>query len=379
MAKSKRFKRIKQFKKTKDVKELVPASIAEKAAELNPLPTAPVQPSLKNVPQITSESIAEHREEVLKGARKYIYPLQHSKRKIVAITITVIIAAIIGLFVYCYFALYRYYQYNTFVYRVTQVVPFPVAKTGGKYVDYENYLFELRHRVHYYESQQQSNVAANPDQLGLFRKQSLQAVIDNAYVVQLASSHHIGVSDKEVDARMTEVRNQNRLGGNNKVFSDVLRDYWGWSINDFRRSLKQEILAEKVSAALDNTDSQKATAVLAQAKNGADFTALAKQSSDDPATKDTGGDYGFAITKTNPNVPPEVVDQLFKLQAGQVSDLILASPVIAGQPPSLQIVKVTGINGDAVTAQHIVINLKNAETYIKQLQSKKPAHSYVKF
>jgi hypothetical protein len=133
MASAKRFKRVRRFKKTKDVKELVPARVAQKAAELNPLPGPPQGPSLDNVPQITSETIAEHREEVLKGARKYIYPLQHSKRKIVVITITVIIAAIISLFVYCWFALYRYYQYNTFVYRVTQVVPLSITPMSNKW------------------------------------------------------------------------------------------------------------------------------------------------------------------------------------------------------------------------------------------------------
>jgi hypothetical protein len=266
------------------------------------------------------------------------------------------------------------------VYRATQVVPFPVAKAGGKYVDYENYLFELRHYVHYYVSQQQRNFAgADHDQLLLFRKQALRNVIDNAYVKQLAGQYHVSVSNQEVDDRLTEVRDQNRLGGNNKVFADVLRDYWGWSINDFKRSLKQEILAEKVSAKLDNADTQRAVTVLAQAKGGADFAGLAKQSSDDPAAKDNGGDYGYVITKTNPNVPPEVVDALFKLKVGQVSDLILASPVLGGQGPSFQVVKLTGVNGDTVTAQHIVINLKDSISYIKQLEAKNPPHTYVHF
>jgi hypothetical protein len=378
MARPKRFNRIKKFKKTKDVKELVPAKVVEKAVELSPLPSAPQMPSLENVPQITSETIAEHREEVLKGARKYIYPLRHSKRKIVVITLSVMIAAIIGLFVYCYFALYKYYQYNTFVYRVTQVVPFPVAKAGGNYVEYENYLFELRHYVHYYENQQQRNFSgADRDQLLNFRKQALQNVLNEAYIKQIAGQYHVSVSDKEISARLAEVRSQNRLGGNNKVFSDVLRDYWGWSVNDFKRSLKQEILAEKVSAKLDNADSQRAAEVLAKAKAGSDFGALAKQFSDDPTAKQSGGDYGIPITKTNPNVPPEVIQALFHLKPGQVSDLILASPVLAAQPPSIQIVKLTGVTGDAVTAQHIVINLKDVSIYTKQLQSKKPAHPYV--
>jgi parvulin-like peptidyl-prolyl isomerase len=375
-------KRLKLIKrKAKDVKDLVPAALSEKAAELNPLtPNIPEIPSLADVPRITTENIGEHREKVLKGARKYIYPLAHSKRTIVSITLSVIIAAVIGLFAYCSLALYKFYQSNTFLYRVTQVVPFPIAKAGGHYVNYENYLFELRHYVHYYESQQQANFSgADHQQLLLFRKQALQKVVNDAYIKQLASKNHISVSDKEVNARLDEVRSQNRLGDNNKVFADVLHDYWGWTVNDFKRSLKQEILTEKVAAKLDSADSQRAASILNQAKAGTDFATLAKQNSDDPSAKDNGGDYGFPITKTNPNVPPEVVDALFQLKAGQISDVILASPVLSSQGPSLQIVKLTAISGDSVTAQHITVNLKNSSTYVAEIEKQKPLHPYVHF
>ncbi len=382
MAQKKRFKRLKRFQKTRDVKELVPAVVAEKAAELNPLapPSPPEMPNMSDVPQITTENIGEHREAVLKGARKYIYPLAHSKRTIVAVTLSVIIAAVIGLFTYCSLALYKFYQYNTFLYRVTQVVPFPIARAGGHFVDYENYLFDLRRYVHYYESQQQANFAgADHQQLLIFRKQALQTVISDAYVKQLAAKNHISVSDKEVNDRLNEVRDQNRLGGNNKVFADVLHDYWGWTINDFKRSLKQEILNEKVAAKLDATDSQRAQSILNQLKGGADFAALAKQVSDDPSAKDNGGDYGFPIAKTNPNVPPEVVNALFSMKVGQVSGVILASPVLASQGATLQIVKLTGASGATVTAQHITINLQDVSVYVSQLQKQKPSHDYVHF
>ena len=382
MAKRRITKKLRPFKKkAKEVKDLVPANVVERAAELNPLnPAVPEAPSLEDVPRITNENISEHREEVLKGARKYIYPLRHSTRTIVIITASVIIAAFIGLFVYCSLAMYKFYQYNTFVYRVSQVIPFPIAKADGHYVTYENYLFELRRYVHYYESQQQSNFnGANHDQLLSFRKQALQQVIDDAYIKDVAAKNHVSVSDKEVNTRLSEVRNQNRLGDNNKVFADVLREYWGWSVNDFKRSLKQEILAEKVSAKLDIPANQKANNILAQLKSGSDFATVAKASSDDPSAKQTGGDYGFPITKTNPNVSPEVVDQLFQMKTGQIAGPVLASPIIGGQGPSLQIVRLNGINGDSVTASHIVVNLHDPSTYIKQLKIQKPPHPYVHF
>ena len=368
-----------KLKRLRKAKEIVPEVVAEKAANLNPL-NRPDSGSgtIEDVPKITTENIGEHREEVLKGARKYIYPLAHSKRRIIGVTVTVMITAVIALLVYCSLALYKFYQYNTFVYRVTQVVPFPIARAGGHFVGYENYLFELRHYVHYYEQQQQRDFAgADHGQLVEFRKQALANVINQAYVKQLAGQNHVGVSNKEVNQRLDEVRAQNRLGGNNKVFEDVLHSYWGWSINDFKRSLKQEILSEKVAAALDTAANARAQEALKQLKSGADFATLAKQVSEDTSAKNNGGDYGGAFTKTNPNVPPEIINALFTMKPGQFSDVILASPVLSNQGPSLQIVKLTAIKDDTVTAQHIVFNLQDISNSIKPLQAQKPYHSYV--
>jgi parvulin-like peptidyl-prolyl isomerase len=207
----------------------------------------------------------------------------------------------------------------------------------------------------------------------------LQDVINIAYVKKLASQHDVSVSGKEVNARITEVRNQNRLGSNDKVFGDVLRDYWGWSISDFKRSLKNQILTEKVAAKLDGDAQARAQSALDQLKGGADFGNLAKQVSDDAASKPNGGDYGSGITKTNPNVPPQVIAELFKLKTGQVSGIIVASPVQTGAPTTLEIVKVTQSDGVTVTAQHISFNLKDIKTYVDELKKKQPAHSYVHF
>src|SRR5947207_5990262 len=75
-------------KHIKRVQKMVPESVKDKATEFNPLapPASPQLPDLENVPQITNETIAEHREDVLSGARKYIYPLAHSNHRIVVIT-----------------------------------------------------------------------------------------------------------------------------------------------------------------------------------------------------------------------------------------------------------------------------------------------------
>lgn len=371
------FKR--RIKKAKKVRAKVTDVVVEKAAGLNLTGDKSEEPlTLENVPKITSESIAEHREEVLSGARKYIYPLQYSKHRIVVITSLISAIAIVTFAVYTSLALYRFYQHNTFLYRVTQVVPFPIAKTGSAYVEYENYLFELRRYIHYYQTQQQNKFGGKA-QIDTYRKQALDKVISNAYVKQLAKKHGVSVSDKEVDQRIAVVRDQNRLGANNQVFAEVLRDYWGWSVADFKRDLKDQMLAQKVEAQLDTRAQAQAAAIFKRLQEGADFAAVAKDNSEDPAAKDNGGDYGFAITKSNPNVPPEVINELFKLAPGTYSAPVLASRLDVNHPDTLEIVRSLTNDGTTVTAQHISINLKDISVYVEELKKQQPVRSYVHF
>lgn len=331
-------------------------------------PEDSLQEAINNIPRITNETVAEHREEVLGSARKFIYPLQHSLKRIVAISAGIFGVLALAFFVYCVLALYRFGASSTFIYRVTQVVPFPVAKAGPDLVAYENYLFELRHYVHYYQTQQSVdfNDERGREQLADFRKKALQSVIDTTYIKQLAKQHKIHVTDRELNDQIMLLRNQNRLGSSDEVFEDVLREFWGWSISDFKRELSQQMLAQKVVSALDADTHNRAQNVLNTLHNGGDFAALAKQSSEDPDTKDGGGDYGVAIDKTNRNLQPQVVDELFKLQSGQTSGIVET-------PLGLEILKVTEKDGNTVRASHIYFAFKTPNTYIDPLkQAKKP-------
>ena len=329
--------------------------------------------SQENVPRITNETVAEHREEVLSSARKYIYPLQHSKHKIVLITTSLLIAAIVGFFTFTMISLYRVKSYSSFLYGVTKVIPFPVAKAGNNYVAYENYLFELKHYIHYYENQQKLDFSTDSgkQQLAEFKKRALTKVVDDAYIKQLAAEKKISVSDKEVDNEIQIVRSQNRLGGSTKVFEDVLKEYWGWSINDFRRSLKQQLLAQKLLPVLDPETVVRANQAKAELNSGADFAAVAKKYSDDAASKDSGGEFGFPIDQSNRDIDAEVTSELYKLKPGQVSDVINSGY-------ALEIVKNIEPQGDKIRGAHIVFNFKNINTYLNDLKDQKKATLYIK-
>jgi parvulin-like peptidyl-prolyl isomerase len=327
--------------------------------------------ALSNLPRITNETVAEHREEVLASARKYIYPLQHSRGRIIKISTTLFAVAVVVFFVYCGLALYKLRSTSTFLYEVTRVLPFPVAKSGASFVAYENYLFELRHLIHYYEIQQKEDLNGKDKQhLVALREESLQKVINDAYIKQVADKNNITVSNREVSDQIQLLKSQNRLGTNDQMLADVLNEFWGWSISDFRRELKSEILSQKVVAQLDTTTAARAQTALADLQAGKDFATVAAAASDDPVTKAGGGQYGDLISKNNRNVPPQVVDALFKLQPGQTSGVINTGY-------TLEIVRVLQIQGDKVQAAHISFNLQSINAYIKPLQDAQKPKKFI--
>src|SRR4030095_6548834 len=167
-----------------------------------------------------NETVAAHREAVLGSARKYIYPLQHSKHRIVLVSVALFILTIVIFFTYSTLALYKFQSSSAFLYRVSQVIPYPIARAGGRFVAYENYLFELRHYTHYYENQLATDFSdpKNAPQLEDFKRRALDKVVNDAYVKKLAEQNGVSVSTQEVNDQITIVRNQNRLGSDEKVF-----------------------------------------------------------------------------------------------------------------------------------------------------------------
>ncbi|HBB36968.1 MAG: Protein-export membrane protein secD, accessory membrane protein [Candidatus Moranbacteria bacterium GW2011_GWC1_45_18] len=115
----------------------------------------------------------------------------------------------------------------------------------------------------------------------------------------------------------------------------------------------QEISAEDKK--YNEDQKKKAEDLLAQTKGGADFAELAKQNSEDPGSKDQGGDLGFVKKGT---FVPEFDKVLFDsdLPPGQIYPQIVESQF------GYHIIKLLEVKGDGeakeVQAQHILLAIK---------------------
>ena len=279
-----------------------------------------VDDALSGVPRITNETVADHREQVLSGARKHIYPLQHSKHSIVKISVAIGVSVVLAFFVATGLALYKFQNTSTFMYDVTRIIPFPVAKVNSSWVSYESYLFELRHNMHYYKTQQQANFSTKDGkaQRQRLKQPAMAQVILDAKVKQLAKQNDITVSDKAITDQITLLKNQNRLGNSDSVFKDVLSEFWGWNVSDFRRALKQQLLQQAVVGKLDTSANGRANEAQKQLIAGKDFATVATTYTDDIGTKASGGVYPNAITVGLRDVHLALTDGMFKLMPNQM-------------------------------------------------------------
>jgi len=371
----KKLKKFKKFKKP-ELPEAVKHPLKDASFPVvgrSKSPEEKVKEALSNVPRITNDTVADHREEVLSSARKYIYPLQHSKHHIVRNSIMIFAFVVVAFFAACTLSLYKFQSTSGFIYDVTRIVPFPIAKTGSQWVSYESYLFELRRNMHYYRTQQQANFDTRDGKAQLMRlkQQAMDRVVQDSYVKQLAAQNNVSVSNQTVSDEVTLLKNENRLGNNDRVFREVLSEFWGWNEADFRRELQQQLLAQAVVAKLDTKTNAQAENALKKLRSGVDFGTLAGQVSEDPATKGSGGQYPSPITLNSHDAPPAITAALFKLKAGQTSGIINSGY-------SLDIVKALDTSSGSMRAAHIQFNFQDISVYVKPLAAKEPPDKYIK-
>src|SRR6476620_136684 len=135
----------------------------------------PIQPPSR----ITNETVAEHREQILAGGRKFKYPHQYERHKLVFNVIIIAIVTVVLLAVIIWWQLYPAQNTSTFFYRVTRILPVPVASIDGTQVRYSDYLMSFSGSQHYLEQSERLNLNSDDGkrQIEYIKRQSLDGAL----------------------------------------------------------------------------------------------------------------------------------------------------------------------------------------------------------
>jgi hypothetical protein len=203
--------------------------------------------------RITSETIDQHREHILAGGRKFKYPIQYARHKLVINAILISVAAVVIGIAVGWWQLYPEQNTSEFMYHVTRVIPVPIAYIDGQPVLYSDYLMKYLSSIHYLERKEQLNVKTDDGkrQVEYVKQKSMEYVLENAYAAKLASSYNVSVSASELDAYLKSLR-QSGAGEISEQTNDaVILDYYGWTPDEYRYMVGKELLRQKVSYAMD--------------------------------------------------------------------------------------------------------------------------------
>lgn len=270
--------------------------------------------------RITTDTLAEHREQVLAGGRKFKYPIQYQKHKLVVNTIIIAVAALLLLLGLGWYMLYVAQSTSEFMYRVTKVVPVPAAFVDGKAVRYSDYLMKYRSAAHYLTEKEQIDTRSDDGkrQLAYVKTQAMNDAVADAYATKLAHENRITVSDSELETFLTQQRKAN--GVSESTYDAVIEDYYGWSPDEYRDAMRMKLRRQKVAYAVDTTAEKTTNTITARLKAG--DTTLEDIAKSLNTTKKDSVSYTAATWVPKDNQDGGLATTAAKLKAGQVSAAI---------------------------------------------------------
>ncbi len=238
------------------------------------------------------EKVEERREEVLAKGRKFKYPLQWTKHRVVINTILIAIVIFAMLIIGGWVALYRLNMTNDLLFRVTEILPTPVAKVDGEDAKFSDYLMFYRSSITSIERQSGSQLdeGSIEDLRSEYKRLALTEAEKYTYATKLAKEQGIEVSDEEV---ATEFDRHLKVGGvdrSEEGFLKIIKDNFGLDKSEYERMLYLSLVRSKVEIAIDKNANKIAEQVekLLKANNN-DYVNVAETLGDKIIYEETGG------------------------------------------------------------------------------------------
>lgn len=267
------------------------------------------------------EKVDERREEVLAQGRKFKYPLQWTKHRIVMSTVLIAIVVIAIIITGGWLALYRFNMTDDMLFRITKIIPVSVATVDSEAVRFSDYLMLYRSSITSIE--RQSGQVDNDASIEALRAQYRRAALSEAekytYAVKLAHENDITVSDEDVEAEFQRHLNLGGIERSEESFTKIVEDNFGLSKTEYKRMLELSLLKAKVEEKIDKKAAELADKVEKMlAENGGNYPAVAETLGDQIIYEETNG---FVSAQ---NIDGGRASEAIKLEPGQQSGRIVS-------------------------------------------------------
>jgi len=323
--------------------------------------------------RITNDTVAEHRERILAGGRRFKYPVQYARHRLVFNTIVVSIAFLILLAAVGWWQLYPMQNSSAFMYRLTRIIPVPVAVVNTEQVPYSDYLVQYRGSEYYLNKYGEIKLDSSDGrrQLDYIKRQSLDKAEQTAYARQLARKLAISVTNDDIDKFINEERNTANGRVSQETYASSMQLYYGETPSDYRLRIANSMLEAKVAFAVDdNATAQVKQAQALVASTKGDLAAVATQMAKSKGGKVTAGQSG----------PVDVTSKFSGLRVSEVAKMAkgaVSGPLKSTTDDGYYFVKITDKTGTQVDFVYLHIPLTTFAGDFSKLGSSHKIQEYI--
>lgn len=248
--------------------------------------------SKKEAKKTEEETIEARREEVLAAGRKFKYPLQWTRYRVVINTVLIALVVFTMVVMGVWLALYRVGMTDDLLFNVTKVVPLSVASVDEEKVRFSDYLMFYRSSMISIERQSGSQFDEESfDELrAKYKRAALTEAEKYTYAIKLAKEQNITVTQEEINEEFNRHLNIGGVDRSEEGFLKIIRDNFGLSKSEYERMLYLTLMKAKVEIAIDekaNKTADKVEKMLVE--NGNDYKSVAEQLGDEISYEETGG------------------------------------------------------------------------------------------
>ena len=356
-----RFRKLKRRKKMKNIKE--------KAKKIRDKVSKRAESRESQIDKITNTTLEEQRREILNKGKKFKYPVQYSKNRLVGnASIIALVILITGLGSLLY-QLYKAQNTSEFIYRFT-VIPFPVAKVDGEIALYRDYLMEYRANMQIANAKKDEIEGANNTNAlsTLNKSKAMKNAIANAYAQKIARELRISVSDKEISEVFDAQRKTQNTELTESALYKIAADNYGLSPNEYRRMfIELPLIRRKVTTQIDKkADKLKNEVSKYLSENSNNFSKAVEYFGDKIEYSKPG-----KVRKTNIDGGRSKIAA--GLKVGEVS-----KPFISNSGDGYYIVKLIEKTDNEVNYESIKIKFTEFNKQLEQLEKDGKIQKYIK-
>ena len=357
-----------QFRKLKWRKKM--KSIKEKAKKLKDKVSKRAESRESQIDKITNTTLEEQRREILNKGKKFKYPVQYSKNRLVINALVIAGVILITGAILLWYQLYRVQNASEFIYRFTAILPFPVAKVDGEKALYSDYLMEYRANMQIANAKKDEIEGANNTNAlsTLNKSKAMKNVIANAYAQKIARELGISVSDKEISEVFDAQRKTQNTELTESALYKIAADNYGLSPNEYRRMfIELPLIRRKVTTQIDKkADKLKNEVSKYLSENSNNFSKAVEYFGDKIEYSKPG-----KVRKTNIDGGRSKIAA--GLKVGEVS-----KPFISNSGDGYYIVKLIEKTDNEVNYESIKIKFTEFNKQLEQLEKDGKIQKYIK-